>query len=369
MGESFAADAESMGYPADWDGDHDRNDDHHAYTSPLEKIVSEESISWLTETLKNNIFQKHWDDVVFRRQHYGSDDFIFPIELLEGSEADIPESAYLVEYNYIIFHLRDFIEALRHARVPVEVQIPFPAMLIWDSKTQKPQFLPVCWHGDSNTSEFIRRSWTTSDHGRKLLLASKSEFNADQNSATLSTALPEFISKNSLEHYQLLYHTRQGVVTSIELTEFFRREQPVVTRTGIYFYDQSGYESIFSDCYLRANAMLILAECAPTAVELYVQKTSCTVFEVGLERLALPKQERRWESLDSAIFFFKKLETKFANQTVLLTNGGHPCDIVEPEDQTFKLRHKTTTVRHYRQALEMAKGHFDKWTSVSNLRK
>ncbi|MCK2147559.1 hypothetical protein MYE70_00615 [Marinobacter alexandrii] len=371
MGESFVEDAAAMGFPADWDGPSGGGIPDRGDTKPIREIVSEESVTWLTEELKKAFLCRQWPQVHIEAQgDFGGGEFVFPDELMEGPVSGIPESMYYITFEHIEFHLRDFISALRHSRVPIEIEAPIPHILIWDSERQVPRVLPSVWHLEEQQKafEFIYKSWISADHGRKLVLARKGPVPSGGSLGNLIANIPDFIPSSDIGHYQLLFHDRNGSVKSVSLESFWGLEAPVVTRTAIYRPIETGYESYFSDCYLAANAYLMVTGTKPSDLELYVPQRDHTIFEPGLKRIDIShRYGGSIMRLDDTIRWMSDLEKDSMYKSGLLVAGGHPCDVQPRESMSdiFEPTHLTTSIRHYKKALELARK--NQWKMGVNL--
>ena len=356
MGESFAADAAARGYSADWDGDHSVS-----RRRSIREIVSEKSVDWLVRAMLKNVYRaplvlgSGFDSQMRRQGHdYTDGDYFFPEELLQGPQEGIPESEYYVIYGKVTFRLRDFIAALRQAGLPVSVSGPNVRghYFIWDAQTQKVRICPEGWFKGGQTPEFIRKSWTTVDHCRKLALVKKDQKFSYQPGEQIQHLTPDFIPSQNIDDYHLVYHDRCGVIKSIELSEFWRLKAPLVTRNCIYACGDHGYESYFSDCYLFANALRIFYETPPNGLQLYLRKEQGTIFEPGFERISVEMDGDITGIIDLKQFLDSYTE-EFDGRTVFLVGGGHPCD-VKQNGNLWHPRNRTTTLLHYRKALKHA---------------
>lgn len=351
MGESFVKDAAAMGFSPDWDGDNPLVRDER-YDRPIEAIFSEESVGWLTEKLKLNCFISQFEYIHIRRQNVLLTEFSFPVEMLSGPQQDIPESLYYADFGGITFHLRDFIDALRHSRVPVTLEMPEIETLIWDPETQTAREVHDAWGGTSELPEVIQRSWNTSDHGRKPILARKSDINHINFNGNINLNIPKFIAKENRHHYCLIYHNRHGIIKNLELDYFYKKKATVVSRTSIYLFTEFGYQSIFSDFYLRANAYRMILTTLPKNLQLYVQKEMITTYEQGLERTPIDFDEIAHSTklmLNTAMSFSDKCQ----HQNAALISSGHPCDVKNIRGY-YRPRFLTTTPKYYKMAIEHA---------------
>lgn len=348
MGESFAADAASMGYGPDWDGGWSRREDHvdSRTINEAETTLSKESV---IEALIEEIAGRDSECWSLHDQSYRGEGEA-SLMLLDGAT----ESSSNLHHYYFAglgpqqVSARLLLEVLRTTGLPIFAS---GATAIWSGRQQ---CLRVHEHVSSSTRfprsrgehdydpalvaharKLLERAQLSTDHGLKPMLIHAEDAPRVERGLAIPRAAEEAISAADLDAYALAYFDRAGAVQLVPLKLAVAAaddgEGPICTRANTYDFRSQELRARLAEPRLATGAFTLAAR--HTELRFFSALPMGSVFQPYYYAQSTWSSRReiflggyREEAVAQAEELARLGEE--AQSPVYLTAGQHPLDAV-----------------------------------------